>query len=33
MKHKEVSNKIINAYFEVYNKLGVGFLEKSMKMQ
>lgn len=28
MKYKEISDKIINAYFEVYNKLGIGFLEK-----
>jgi len=28
MKYSEVSDKIINAFYEVYNKLGEGFLEK-----
>ena len=27
-KHKEITNKIIGAAFEVYNTLGYGFLEK-----
>lgn len=27
-KHAEITNKIIKAYFNVYNKLGFGFLEK-----
>jgi GxxExxY protein len=27
-KHTEVTGKIINAFFNVYNKLGYGFLEK-----
>jgi GxxExxY protein len=26
--HKELSNKIISAFYDVYNKLGYGFLEK-----
>lgn len=26
--HKELSNKIIKAFYDVYNKLGYGFLEK-----
>ncbi len=29
MKYKETSDKIINAFFKVYNKLGTGFLEKT----
>jgi len=28
MKHKELTEKIISAFFTVYNKLGYGFLEK-----
>jgi len=28
MLHEELSNKIIKAYYEVYNELGYGFLEK-----
>jgi len=27
-KYKEVSDKIINIFYKVYNKLGYGFLEK-----
>lgn len=27
-KHSEITNKIIKAYYNVYNKLGYGFLEK-----
>ena len=26
--HKELSGKIIKAYYNVYNQLGYGFLEK-----
>ena len=26
--HKEITDKIIKAYFNVYNELGFGFLEK-----
>jgi len=28
MLHKEITDKIINAYYRVYNTLGYGFLEK-----
>ncbi|MBU2542608.1 GxxExxY protein [Patescibacteria group bacterium] len=28
MLHEELSDKIIKAYYEVYNELGYGFLEK-----
>lgn len=28
MLHQELSNQIIKAYYEVYNELGYGFLEK-----
>jgi GxxExxY protein len=28
MKHEEITNKIIQAFFKVYNALGYGFLEK-----
>ena len=28
IKHKELTEKIINIFFRVYNKLGYGFLEK-----
>ena len=28
MLHKEITDKIINAYYKVYNALGYGFLEK-----
>jgi len=28
MKHKELSEKIIKIFYQVYNKLGYGFLEK-----
>ena len=28
MQHKEITDKIINAYYKVYNTLGYGFLEK-----
>ena len=28
MLHKEITEKIINAYYKVYNTLGYGFLEK-----
>jgi len=27
-KHKELTEKIINIFYQVYNKLGYGFLEK-----
>jgi len=27
-KHSEITEKIIKAYYNVYNKLGFGFLEK-----
>ena len=28
VKHKEITNKIINIFYMVYNQLGYGFLEK-----
>lgn len=28
MKHEEITNQIIQAFFKVYNSLGFGFLEK-----
>lgn len=28
MKHEEITNKIIQAFYKVYNTLGYGFLEK-----
>ena len=28
MKHEEITNKIIKAFYKVYNTLGFGFLEK-----
>lgn len=28
MKHKEITNTIIKAFYEVYNTLGYGLLEK-----
>jgi GxxExxY protein len=28
MKHEDITNKIIQAFFKVYNALGYGFLEK-----
>ena len=28
MKHQEITNRVIQAYYTVYNKLGFGFLEK-----
>ena len=28
MKHKDLTDKIIQAFYDVYNKLGYGFLEK-----
>jgi hypothetical protein len=28
MKHEEITSKIIQAFFKVYNTLGYGFLEK-----
>jgi len=28
MLHQELTNKIIGAYYKVYNSLGYGFLEK-----
>lgn len=28
MLHKEITDRIINAYYKVYNTLGYGFLEK-----
>ena len=28
MKHEDLTEKIIGAFFEVYNSLGYGFLEK-----
>ncbi len=28
MKHKEITDKIIGAYYKVYNELSFGFLEK-----
>lgn len=31
MKHKEITNTIIKAFYEVYNTLGYGFLEKVYK--
>jgi len=27
-KHSDITEKIIKAYYNVYNKLGFGFLEK-----
>ena len=27
LKHKEITDKILNAFYEVYNELGHGFLE------
>lgn len=32
MKHEEITDKIIKAFYRVYNTLGYGFLEKCMKM-
>jgi GxxExxY protein len=29
IKHKELTEKIINIFYRVYNKLGYGFLEKA----
>lgn len=29
--HKEITNEIIQSFYKVYNDLGYGFLEKSMK--
>jgi hypothetical protein len=31
--HKEVTDKILGAFYTVYNVLGYGFLEKYMRMQ
>ena len=28
MKHEEITNKVIQAFFKVYNTLGYGFLER-----
>ena len=28
MKHEEITEKIIHAFYRVYNTLGYGFLEK-----
>jgi len=28
LKHKELSEKVIEAFYRVYNSLGYGFLEK-----
>ena len=28
MKHQELSEKIIKAFYDVYNRLGYGFLEQ-----
>src|SRR5262245_39775814 len=28
MRHQDVTDKIINAFYKVYNKLGYGFLER-----
>jgi len=28
MKHEEITEKIIQAFYKVYNTLGYGFLEK-----
>ena len=28
MKHEEITDKIIKAFYKVYNTLGYGFLEK-----
>jgi len=28
LKHEEITEKIIKGYFEVYNTLGYGFLER-----
>jgi len=28
LKHSEITGQIIKSYFEVYNSLGYGFLEK-----
>jgi len=32
-KHKELTEKIINIFYRVYNKLGYVFLKRSMRMQ
>jgi len=32
MKHEELTEKIIGAFYEVYNVLGYGFLEKVYEM-
>ncbi len=32
-KHSEVTDKIIKAYYNVYNTLGTGFLEKYTRGQ
>jgi hypothetical protein len=31
--HKELTDEIIGAFYDVYNELGYGFLEKSIKMR
>jgi len=30
--HKELTEQILNAFYEVYNELGYGFLKKCIKM-
>ena len=32
-KHPEITEKIIKAFYNVYNKLGFGFLERCISMQ
>ena len=32
-RHSEITGKILKAFFNVYNYLGYGFLEKYMKMR
>ncbi len=31
--HKDLSEKILRCFYDVYNELGYGFLEKFIKMQ
>lgn len=33
VKQKELTEKIIGIFYKVFNALGYGFLEKSMKMR
>ena len=31
LMHGDITEQIIQAYYDVYNKLGFGFLERSMR--